>query len=170
VNIESMRYAYLQMTFKWRGAAPGEGQSEHKTAHNSPWLVGHTFTKLSDIFSSSLKFVFSFWFHFLFVASHKPSKTRGIMQKKEWNPCGKYLVQNLCKLCDHHAVCVAVYPPYHQLLNGWTSLNETWYIFIHHGTWAHPNDMLHKSLPPIVARQRLGKNVIATTNPRVTIE
>jgi hypothetical protein len=63
----------------------------------------------------------------------------------------------------HHAVCVSVNPPC-QLLNAWTNLYETWYIY--HGTWAHLNGILHKSLPsicvcmcipPTVARWRLGK-------------
>jgi hypothetical protein len=78
-------------------------------------------------------------------------------------------------LCDHHAVCVPVYPPY-KLLNAWTNLYETWYVY--HSTWVHLNGILHKSLPrlclyvypPIVARQRLGKNVTAATNTHATIE
>jgi hypothetical protein len=79
-------------------------------------------------------------------------------------------------LCDYHAVCVCVYPPY-KLLNGWTTLYETWYVY--HGTWAHINGVVHKSLPsvcvpigypPPVARQRLGKNVTSATNTHATIE
>jgi hypothetical protein len=34
-------------------------------------------------------------------------------------------------LCDLHAVCVSMYPPY-QLLNALTNLYETWYAY--HGT------------------------------------
>jgi hypothetical protein len=59
-------------------------------------------------------------------------------------------------------------------LNAWTNLYETWYAY--HGTWAHLNGVLHKSLPSvcvsvcvfplIVARQRLCKHVPATTNTR----
>jgi hypothetical protein len=56
---------------------------------------------------------------------------------------------------------LSVYRPY-QLQNGWTKLYATRYVY--HGTWAHLNGVLHKSLPsvcvcvcipPIVARQRL---------------
>jgi hypothetical protein len=37
-----------------------------------------------------------------------------------------------------------MFPP-PQLLNAWTRLYETWYV--HHGTWAHINGVIHKSLP-----------------------
>jgi hypothetical protein len=66
--------------------------------------------------------------------------------------------------------------PY-QLLNVCTNLYETWYVC--RGTWAHLNGVLHKSLwsvcvslcvPPIVARQRLGKNVTAATTTYATIK
>jgi hypothetical protein len=49
----------------------------------------------------------------------------------------------------------------------------------YHGTWAHLNGVLNKSLPSIwvsvcvsctVARQRLGKNVTVATNTHATIE
>jgi hypothetical protein len=62
-------------------------------------------------------------------------------------------------------VHVSISRLYH-LLNALTNLYETWYVY--HGTWAHLNGILHKSLPlvcvslcvsPIVARQRLGKSV-----------
>jgi hypothetical protein len=72
-------------------------------------------------------------------------------------------------------------------LNAWTNLYETWYVC--HGTWAHLNGVLHKSLPsvcmslcvsllsllgkgsvkcipPFVARQRLSKYNPAGTNTR----
>jgi hypothetical protein len=39
--------------------------------------------------------------------------------------------------------------PPHQLRNAWTSLNETWYTIICHGTWTHLNDVFHKSLPSV---------------------
>ena len=39
-------------------------------------------------------------------------------------------------------VCVS--PHHQQLLNARTSLYETWYLY--HGTWAHLNGILHKSL------------------------
>jgi hypothetical protein len=42
------------------------------------------------------------------------------------------------------SVCLYVYPP-HQVLNSWTNLYKTWYAY--HGTWAHLNGILHKSLP-----------------------
>jgi hypothetical protein len=32
-------------------------------------------------------------------------------------------------------------------LNGWTNLYETWHVY--HGTWAHLNGVLHKSLPSV---------------------
>jgi hypothetical protein len=32
-------------------------------------------------------------------------------------------------------------------LDRWTSLYETWYV--HHGTWAHLNGVLHKSLSSV---------------------
>jgi hypothetical protein len=53
-------------------------------------------------------------------------------------------------------------------LNAWTNLYELRYVY--HGTWAHLNGVLHKYLPSVcvlyvyVARQRLGKKVIAATN------
>jgi hypothetical protein len=59
-------------------------------------------------------------------------------------------------------LCVCVCPPY-QLLNGWTSLYETWYVY--HGAWTHLSGVLHKSFLSIcvciVTRQRLGKYVTA---------
>jgi hypothetical protein len=70
---------------------------------------------------------------------------------------------------------LSVYAPY-QRLNGWTSLYETRYVY--HGTWAHLNGVLHKSLisvclsvyPTIIARQWLGKNVTAATNIHATVK
>jgi hypothetical protein len=61
-----------------------------------------------------------------------------------------------------------VYLPY-QLLNAWTSLYETW--FVYHGTLAHLNQSvcLYVYLHT-VARQQLGKNVVATMNTQTTIE
>jgi hypothetical protein len=62
-------------------------------------------------------------------------------------------------------------------LNGWTNIYETWCVY--HGTCAHLNGILHKSLPSvcipicgslIVARQRHGKNVTAAMNTHATIE
>jgi hypothetical protein len=72
-------------------------------------------------------------------------------------------------------------------LNAWTKLYKTWYVY--HGTWAHLNCVLHKSLPPVcvsgcvsllsllgkgsvkcippfIARQRLDKHIPAATNTR----
>jgi hypothetical protein len=43
-------------------------------------------------------------------------------------------------------VCLSLYPPY-QILNAWTNLYETWYVY--HGTWAHFNGVLHKSLQSV---------------------
>jgi hypothetical protein len=45
--------------------------------------------------------------------------------------------------------CVS--PP-HQLLNGWTSLYENWYV--HHDTWAHLNDTIHTSFPSVCMLRR----------------
>jgi hypothetical protein len=75
-----------------------------------------------------------------------------------------------------HAVCVPVYPSY-QLLKASTNLYETWNIY--NGNWANlSDDFINPSdqsvclyvYPPIVARQRLGKNFTATTNTQATIE
>jgi hypothetical protein len=69
------------------------------------------------------------------------------------------LVQSPYSLC---VSCLCV--PHYQLLNAWTNLYETWYLY--HGTWAYLNGVLHKSLPSVcmyiwypttVAGQRLGK-------------
>jgi hypothetical protein len=70
-----------------------------------------------------------------------------------------------CCLCN--CVCLCTCTPSHQLWNSWT-----WYVY--HGTWAHLNSVLHKSLPSvsvavcispsIIATQRLGKHVPAATN------
>jgi hypothetical protein len=71
-------------------------------------------------------------------------------------------------------------------LNAWTNLYETRHVY--HATWARLNGVLHKSLPsvcvsvfvspitllgnntvktsPFFAKQRLGKNVTASTNTR----
>jgi hypothetical protein len=62
------------------------------------------------------------------------------------------------------------------LLNVWTNLYETWYVY--HGTWAHLNGVFHKFLPSvcqyvypfIVARQWAGKNVAAAMNTHKTTE
>jgi hypothetical protein len=60
-----------------------------------------------------------------------------------------------------------------QLLNAWTNLSETWYVY--HGIWAYFNGVLQKSIqsvcvcmfiPPTVARQQLSKHVPAATNIR----
>jgi hypothetical protein len=76
----------------------------------------------------------------------------------------------------HNAICVSVYLHHYLLLNSWTSLYETWYIY--HGIWVQINVVLHNSVllicvcvrvSPIVARQRLGKSVTMTTNTHVTI-
>jgi hypothetical protein len=71
--------------------------------------------------------------------------------------------------------CVSVYTLY-QFLSARTNLYEISYVY--HGTWAHLNGLLHKSLssvcmymfPLIIARQRLFKNVTSATNTHVTIE
>jgi hypothetical protein len=69
-----------------------------------------------------------------------------------------------------------LYPPVSTLI-AWTNLYETWYLY--HDTWTHLSSVLHKSLPsvyvcacvyPIVATQRLSKNVIAVTHTRATLE
>jgi hypothetical protein len=70
-------------------------------------------------------------------------------------------------------LCVCVSPTYH-LLNAWTNLYETWYVY--HGTWVYLSGVLHKSLPSacapvcIIARHRLGKKVAAATNTFTTVE
>jgi hypothetical protein len=85
-------------------------------------------------------------------------------------------------LCS--CVCIPP-PPSHYLLNAWTKLYETWYVY--HGNWAHVSGILHKFLPSVFvsvyvsllplqgndsvrfipsfgARQQLGKQVPAATN------
>jgi hypothetical protein len=42
--------------------------------------------------------------------------------------------------------CLFVNTSY-KLLSAWTNLYETWYVY--HGTWAHLNGTLHKSLPSV---------------------
>jgi hypothetical protein len=86
------------------------------------------------------------------------------------------------------SLCICKPPP-HQLLNAWTNLFETRYVRvgIYHGTWAHLNGILHKSLPSVCvsvyvsllllqgngsvkcirligAMQRLGKHIPEATN------
>jgi hypothetical protein len=49
--------------------------------------------------------------------------------------------------------CLFVYVIPHQLLNAWTILHETWYIY--HGTWSHLNCILHKSFPSVCVSVRV---------------
>jgi hypothetical protein len=93
-------------------------------------------------------------------------------------------------LDDGSKFCASVIPPY-QLLNAWTNLYATRYVY--HGIWAHLNGVRHKFLssvcvslcvsilslkgncsvnciPPFGARQRLGKQVPAATNTRNSYE
>jgi hypothetical protein len=44
------------------------------------------------------------------------------------------------------SACCLCIPP-NELLNAWTNLYETWYIY--HGTWIHLNGGLHKSVPSV---------------------
>jgi hypothetical protein len=69
-----------------------------------------------------------------------------------------------------------VRPPY-QLLNVWASIYETQYA--HLGTGAYLNSVVHKShssvyltvcVTPVVARNRLRKNITAAANTHATIE
>jgi hypothetical protein len=62
-------------------------------------------------------------------------------------------------------------------LKAWTNLYETWHVY--HDTWANLNGMLinpfHQSVclyvyPPIVAKQRLCKDVTAATNAQAIKE
>jgi hypothetical protein len=73
------------------------------------------------------------------------------------------------------SVCLHIAPI--NLLNNSTTLYETWYVY--HGTRAHLDGVLHKFFPsfcvsvyesPIVARQRLGKNIATATNTHAAIE
>jgi hypothetical protein len=67
-------------------------------------------------------------------------------------------------------VCLWIFPC--SLLDAWTGLYETWYVC--HGSWAHLNCVLHRSLSSvhvsecvsqrIVARQLLGRHVPVATN------
>jgi hypothetical protein len=49
-------------------------------------------------------------------------------------------------VCLSVSLCSGV-PPSFLLSNAWTNLYETRYVY--HGTWAHPNGVLHKSLPSV---------------------
>jgi hypothetical protein len=79
------------------------------------------------------------------------------------SPCWLYLRVRLS---------VSVYPP----LSAFQCLSQYLRNFIYHGTWAHLSALFHKSLPsvcvsvcvspPIVNRQRLGKQVPAAKNRR----
>jgi hypothetical protein len=100
-----------------------------------------------------------------------------------------YFEKNKIVLWDRIAVCLWI--PTLLIFNGWISLYETWYV--HHGTRVHLNGLIKKSLPsvcvsvcvssyrciatarfsknpPIVARQRLGRNVTAERNTHATAE
>jgi hypothetical protein len=44
-------------------------------------------------------------------------------------------------------LCVCMRNSPYQVSNAWTSLYETWYVS--HDTWAHLNDVQHKSLPSV---------------------
>jgi hypothetical protein len=92
-------------------------------------------------------------------------------------------------LWDLHPVCVPVYPPPpNQLLNAWTNLYETFYVY--HGNLVHLDGVLHKSLPSVCvsvcatllslqsngsvkyiphlgSRQRIGKQVPKAMNTRI---
>jgi hypothetical protein len=74
-----------------------------------------------------------------------------------------------------YSLCVCILP--YQLLNGWTNLNETWYVISWHLSPSQLRTLLIPtiSLCPyvystVVARQRHGKKVTATTNTHGTIE
>jgi hypothetical protein len=79
--------------------------------------------------------------------SHPPSVISLLWKKQKTNK--RRLMRLPCCLC---------------LLNAWTNLYETSYVY--HGTWAHLNSVLHKSLPSVsasylypstFARRRIGK-------------
>jgi hypothetical protein len=63
-------------------------------------------------------------------------------------------------LWDHHPVCVSVNPPPFQLLNTWTNLNETWYVY--DDNKAHLNGILHKCLPSVCICTLLGNGSVKT--------
>jgi hypothetical protein len=44
-------------------------------------------------------------------------------------------------------------------MNSWTNPHETWYVF--HGTWAHLNGVLHKSLPSVCVSVRASPRIVA---------
>jgi hypothetical protein len=76
-------------------------------------------------------------------------------------------------LCDFLPVCgVCIPPPPNELLKGWTSLYEIWYVY---HVIANLNGAHHKSLPSVfayvyVARQRLYNSITLATNMRATTE
>jgi hypothetical protein len=74
-------------------------------------------------------------------------------------------------LCDPPPICVSVSP---LPVSALECLNQSLWKLVYHGNWSHHNCILHKSLPsvcvctcipPVVARQRLGKHV-----PTATVE
>jgi hypothetical protein len=79
-------------------------------------------------------------------------------------------------LWDVLAEYVSVYPPL-STFNVSTNIYETWCVY--RDTWVHPNGVHHIHFPsilrlymyfPIVARQRLGKNITTTVDTHATIE
>jgi hypothetical protein len=72
VNMESMWSPYFHMTFIWRRTAPEEGHRANTNLPPTPRDWSDTHSQNYHMFLSSfLKFVSSFWFHFLLIASHK---------------------------------------------------------------------------------------------------
>jgi hypothetical protein len=118
-------------------------------------------------------YLFSSFTLFVVSSSSTSSLTQFLVYFPYFEKNESRLVRSPCCLC----VCQS--PPY-KLLNAWTNLYETWYVY--YGTWTHLNCILHKSfpsvsvplyvsvfsllgkgsvkcMPPFVSRELLGKHV-----------
>jgi hypothetical protein len=102
---------------------------------------------------------------------------------QSYSPCYIHLESIYSLISLFRKIKVGFWDHYHhplrrQLMNA--SVNPYRTLYVYYGTCAHLNCVLHKSFPlvcvsvwvspPIVARQRPGKNVTAATNTQATIE
>jgi hypothetical protein len=54
------------------------------------------------------------------------------------------ILKNRVGFWDNGVVCVCVHPLPDQLLNAWTNLYETWYVY--HGTWVNLNALIKQEV------------------------
>jgi hypothetical protein len=78
--------------------------------------------------------------------SNRASTSHILFLKMRFSLISLFWKKKKIKVClwDLLAVCVSLYPPV-SLLNAWSNIYEPRYVY--HGTWAHLNGTLHKSLP-----------------------